>query len=116
MLSKIFSFGPGEWRLLHNPKTTETYNVHSSREDVICFDLFFGGKVDNTEVKRNDSRHKFPIFTRLIGRKKVDNKEVKRSNLADKFSIFAKLAMMKADGSEYVSSSKLFIIFLFGYS
>ena len=77
-------------------------------EDAIHFNLYFGGKVDNTEVKRNDSRHKFPIFTRLIGRKKVDNKEVKRSNSADKFSTFAKLAIMKTDGSEYVSSCKLF--------
>ena len=93
---------------------TETYEYKKHADDLLYFDLDFGGQVENSNkevVKRSDSQHKFPILTSLIriGKgKKVDNKEVKRSNSADKFSTFAKLAIMKTDGSEYVSSCKLF--------
>ena len=65
-------------------------------DDKMYFNLDFVGKVDNKEVKGSDN-------------------EVKGSNSADKFSIFAKLAIMKTDGNEYISSSKLFII-LFSFS
>ena len=102
--SKSFSFGPGEWRLSHDPNSTCSLIF----DDRMSFILDFDGKVCKKEVNGSNigGNGKFSILAKL--KNKVDRKEAKGSDDFGKFSIFAKLAIMKADGNEYISACKLF--------
>ena len=103
--SKQFSFGPGEWRLTHDPK--QTYKFYCDEEDMY-WGHYWGHRLDlDYDDYSRDDRMYFNLD--FVG--KVDKKEAEGSDSADKFSIFAKLAIMKSDGNEYISACKLFYLY-----
>lgn len=83
MQSDVFFFGPGEWRLGHDPQTQHTLTTR------MCFGLVYLGQRDGTSAK----------------------KETETNDSISTFSLFAELSLIASDGRPFASAGKSFYQF-----